>query len=461
MSGIILDSMIRIPAGMLTSDQDRAVTRALTLRTPDGSRFGFGGGTTIECYTREPGYLCVPRNWPPIQRLLSQRGFDDMRSDGKPIKATFGGIPRKGQKRFVELLHRAFMADDDPGAIGQAPVGFGKTVTAVMLACALKRTTLFVAHKEELCKQFIKAVELFTGEECGWIQSSNCDYQGRSFCVAMIQSLYQRDYPADFYNHFGLTIFDETHRVAAPTFMQAAAKMNSRWRLGLTATPRRGDRMENIFHWHIGDIRAVGRGDHLDCSVYRIMWDPNLNRNAYTFRGKPSLARAITCLANDGARTAMIVGYMADAARKGRKLLVLSHRVKHLEEIKIRLDREFVDNPEITVGYYCAGGTKKAKAQRERAKDCTITVATNAMASEGLDIPNKDTLFLTTPMGDPEQACGRIRRLYEGKKDPMIVEVVDKLPFLGPMHGKRRRYYVTPGLDKKEWLVRQVLKFAS
>jgi superfamily II DNA or RNA helicase len=461
MSGIILDSMVRIPAGLLTLQQERQVTRALTLRTPDGSRFGFGSSTQIECYTREAGYLCVPRNWPHIQRMLSQRGFEDLRSEGHAISARFGGIPRKGQKPFVDKLRRTFLVDDELGAIGQAPVGFGKTVCAVMAACELGRTTLFVAHKEELCKQFIKAVELFTGEEVGWIQSDNCDYKGRSFCVAMIQSLYQRNYPVDFYNYFGLTIFDETHRVAAPTFSQAAAKMNSRWRLGLTATPRRGDRLENVFHWHIGDVAAVGKGDHLDCSVYRIVWDPNLNPNEYTFRGKPSLARAISKLADDPSRTAMVVGLMIEAARKGRKLLVLSHRVKHLQEIQRRLEREFVNEPEITVGYYCAGGTKKAKAQREVAKDCTITVATTAMASEGLDIPNKDTLFLTTPLGDPEQACGRIRRLYEGKKDPMVIEVVDQLSFLNPMHRKRYRYYSNPGLDKKEWLVKQILRFAS
>ena len=87
--------------------------------------------------------------------------------------------------------------------------------------------------------------------------------------------------------------------------------------------------------------------------------------------------------------------------------------------------------------------------------------ATNAMASEGLDIPNKDTLFITTPMGDPEQACGRIRRLYEGKKDPMVIEIVDQISFLNPMHKKRYRYYANPGLDKKEWLVKQILRFAS
>jgi superfamily II DNA or RNA helicase len=461
MSGIILDSMVRIPAGMLTADQEAAVTQALTLRTPDGSRFGFGGSTQIECYAYENGFLCVPRNWPPIQRLLSQRGFEDLRSEGHPITARFGGIPRKGQKPFVEKLRQTFLGEDALGAIGQAGVGFGKTLTSVMLACELGRTTLFVAHKEELCKQFEKAVKLFTGEDCGWIRSDGCDYKGRSFCVAMIQSLYQRDYPSDFYNYFGLVVYDEAHMVGAETFAQAASKMNSAWRLGLTATPRRGDRLENVFHWHIGDVAAVGKGDHLDCSVYRVVWDPNLSPNDYTFRGKPSLARAISKLANDGARTAMIVGLMSEAVRKGRKLLVLSHRVKHLEEIKRRLEREFLDDPAVTVGYYCTGGTKKAKAQRELAKDCTITVATLAMASQGLDIPDKDTLFLTTPMGDPEQACGRIRRLYEGKKDPMVIEIVDQISFLNPMHRKRHRYYSSPGLDKKEWPVKQILRFAS
>ena len=32
----------------------------------------------------------------------------------------------------------------------------------------------------------------------------------------------------------------------------------SRYRLGVTATPRRADGLERVFFWHIGNIAAVG-----------------------------------------------------------------------------------------------------------------------------------------------------------------------------------------------------------
>ena len=57
--------------------------------------------------------------------------------------------------------------------------------------------------------------------------------------------------------------------------------------------------------------------------------------------------------------------------------------------------------------------------------------ATKQMASEGLDIPQLDTLVLATPMSDIEQARGRILRpLYSDgrlgeKKTPIILDIRD------------------------------------
>lgn len=45
--------------------------------------------------------------------------------------------------------------------------------------------------------------------------------------------------------------------------------------------------------------------------------------------------------------------------------------------------------------------------------------------SEGMDVPSLDTLFLTTPMSDVEQAVGRILRPCKGKKNPIVVDFHD------------------------------------
>ena len=47
------------------------------------------------------------------------------------------------------------------------------------------------------------------------------------------------------------------------------------------------------------------------------------------------------------------------------------------------------------------------------------------MAKEALDIKELDTLVLATPVGSIEQATGRILRMCESKKDPIVVDPWD------------------------------------
>ena len=75
-----------------------------------------------------------------------------------------------------------------------------------------------------------------------------------------------------------------------------------------------------------------------------------------------------------------------------------------------------------STGRYVGGMTQ---AERDESAKCQVIFATSQFASEGLDIPALDTLFLTTPMSDVEQAVGRILRAFEGKKDPIVVDIRD------------------------------------
>jgi hypothetical protein len=338
---IVLGAVLKIPLSRLTPAKLSSIQKALTLKLPDGGSFGFGaGGGVLRLYKVMHGYVHVPRNWPRARRFIQMNQVEDRRSVGFPIDLKWKGTPREGQEQFWETFLEA-LDEDGCGAIAQAACGFGKTVVATKIISELNTTTLVVVHKEKLRDQFITACETFLGITPGVIQGPNCDYKGHKICVAMIQSLYQKDYGQDFYNYWGLVVTDETHRIAAPTFLEAIQKIPSKYRIGLTATPRRGDRMEDVFFWNIGDIGAVGRGRYLDCSVYIVEWSPSFSDEAYFFRGRPNLGKLITALSKDEARTAMICRLAADAVRKGRKLIILSDRVAHLTDFKDRLARGF------------------------------------------------------------------------------------------------------------------------
>jgi superfamily II DNA or RNA helicase len=94
---------------------------------------------------------------------------------------------------------------------------------------------------------------------------------------------------------------------------------------------------------------------------------------------------------------------------------------------------------EYTYSQYIGG---LSDSQREEAAKAQYIGATFKMAEEGLDIPSLDTLILATPKSDVEQAVGRIQRPCAGKKNPVVLDVVDVGYSIAiAMHQNRRKVY--------------------
>ena len=96
----------------------------------------------------------------------------------------------------------------------------------------------------------------------------------------------------------------------------------------------------------------------------------------------------------------------------GRKILLLSDRIEHLEKLKEKLDKE-----NIFADFY-VGGMSQAKL--DKATEATVILASYGMAAEALDIPSLNTLIMATPRRSIEQSVGRILRAkhnLEGKID--------------------------------------------
>jgi ERCC4-related helicase len=121
-----------------------------------------------------------------------------------------------------------------------------------------------------------------------------------------------------------------------------------------------------------------------------------------------------------------------------RKVLVLSDR-KH----QLRAISTFLEEANISNGFYW-GGCKPSDIENVRLKQ--VICATFPYASEGMDIPELDTLVLASPKSDVVQSCGRILRggsgTGGGQNAPVIWDVVDTFcgVFLAQAR-KRQRFY--------------------
>lgn len=215
------------------------------------------------------------------------------------------------------------------------------------------------------------------------------------------------------------------HRMGAATWSQVPPLFSTKWRIGASATPRRKDGADDCFLWHIGPVLYAATDQRLPVTVKRV-WS-KFRMLSPSFSPSRLIARALMLqlLTSSTERNVLIVDQLVRAAEAGRKILVLSERLQHLD----RLDRMFRTEWRVrfgteppSVGYYVGG---QSRQERLDAEECRLIFATTQLASEGLDIPALDTLLLATPTSDVEQIAGRIQRPHPGKKSPILIDIYD------------------------------------
>jgi len=442
---IVLDSMVRVPRGALSVRQMRMIRKELRLRKPT---YGDAPAEIVNAYYEENGHVCLPRQWSGTRRLLKRNPYTDNRSAGSPVNLKFHSEKgwRRGQEEFHEDSVEG-LREDGMGIMARAGCGFGKTVLGCAVSASMGVTTLVTVHTERIMEQWVESVRTFLGVEPGIIQGPRCEFEGRQIVIAMIWSLMNPEkYPEELFRWPGLLIIDEAHHTPATQFLNAIRRFPAKYYYGLTATPRRLDKLENLFFWTIGDIAADGEGDELPCRVERLIYEPDIPwEEIKDWRGKVSYSKFLKRLSEDQRRNAVWKRVLTSAARKGRRVIAITKYLDHIEELMGTVRGEL--GAEKTVEHLCSGKTKKHRAQQARARESDICFATDRIAKEGLDIEDLDVLALLLPMEDMEQAAGRIRRLMSGKRTPVIVDMQDNHPLVGRLNNVRFRYYRDEGWE--------------
>jgi superfamily II DNA or RNA helicase len=150
------------------------------------------------------------------------------------------------------------------------------------------------------------------------------------------------------------------------------------------------------------------------------------------------VSRPILCnqLAAYQPRTLAICDELEPALREGRKLLVLSDRISHLEEF----GHEFRRRGFTSIGMYIGGMTAAA---RDESAEQKIILGTGALASEGMNIKTLDCIALVTPKSRIEQAVGRIFRQKKSERRfyPIIFDIIDTHDCLQGQYRKRLAFY--------------------
>lgn len=392
-------------------------------------------------YKESPMRMCIPRQY--ARELSLPAATQAFKSVEKRPGMQFNGTLKEAtrQPEAVAACMKAF--EECGGGLLSLPTGFGKTTVALHIACRMGLKTLVVTHKEFLADQWIERIGQFVpGAKVGRIQGDVCDADNKDFVVGMLQSLSMKDYDPSVFEGFGLLIIDEAHHVSAPVFSKCLLKTCCPYMLGLSATPHRKDGLTKVIEWFMGPIffmieRENQAGVRVECLTYhcdRYHLPPPL------IMGKSiNLAKLVNELCEDDERTSLIADTVADLLKQERKIIILSDRRGHCEDLVSRIGED-------TASLYIGGMSQEALKEAEQKR---VIVATYGLANEGLDIPSLDTLILSTPKSDVIQSVGRIlRENHTVKKEaPLVIDVIDAYAVFYAQYNKRKKYYDKAGFE--------------
>ncbi len=347
----------------------------------------------------------------------------DKRRTLPEVDFTFAGMLRPFQREAVnDMLLKNL------GTLSAA-TGSGKTVMALAIIAERKQPTLIIVHTKELLAQWVDRIGQFLEiprAQVGIIGDGKRKI-GELVTIALVQSLYR--IAPEIREHIGFLVVDECHRAPSRTFTEAVSAFDSRYMLGLSATPWRRDGLSRLIFWYIGDVRHVvdknallESGDVLRAEIVTRETDFTTNLDA-----SEEYSKMLSELTQDETRNRLIVeDVIAEASNGGAVCLVLSDRKEHCRAIADMLDAQGVTSDVLTGAVN--NGERRAIVERLHAGAVKVLIATGQLIGEGFDAKSLQSLFLATPVkfdGRLTQYLGRVLRPAPGKDRATVYDYVD------------------------------------
>lgn len=319
--------------------------------------------------------------------------------------------------------------------------GWGKTCAALWIASQLKLKTIIIVHTENLLEQWKERINDFLGispENIGIIQGSKIEVS-KDICIGMIQSISMKDYPLDTFKEFGFMIGDEIHHFSSRMFSRIFYKIGTKYNIGLSATLNRRDGLTKVIKYFLGETIVSLKLSILNPKIIIKFTNIEPLEEKRMINGKANIPGMINDLCDSFARNLEIVKLIKDKYDEGRKILVLSDRRNHCNELKrlLGICNDNINNFSENIGLYYGGIKNEVLKESNKKK---IIIATYQIASEGYDNKELDTLIFATPKTNIEQAIGRILR-QENANEPEVIDIVDAWSVFNNLYFSRMKFY--------------------
>ena len=296
---------------------------------------------------------------------------------------------------------------------------FGKSVISLKLIEETQLKTLIIVPRLNLLRQFKSDIKKFCNYECGIINGPIFDI--KDVTVATIQTLKQRNLK-EVKDKFGMVIADECHLYVGDKSNKVITSFNPLRLYGMTGTADRSDGQGEAIKFMFGDIIVDRKLPSKSPHVEIIKSQTEVWGDTY--------ATIIDSQVENTARNDLIVNTILKECLNDRRIIVLTKRTIHCDKLYDLLPG--------TIKAYKIKSKLKAKEAREQdallekfregGKDFQVIIGTFGLLSTGINIPALDTLIFAGDIKSSVlsvQSIGRIRRIFQGKKDPKIIDIDD------------------------------------
>jgi len=311
------------------------------------------------------------------------------------------------------------------------PTGTGKTIVFALLVQRRGGRSLILAHRDELIQQAVDKLHLVDPTlALGVVQAARDEHTAPTV-VASVQTLSRRTRLARLVPDFQTIVIDEAHHAPAPTYRRILEYCRA-WRtdgplvVGVTATPERGDRqsLRDIFDRIVYQktlLEMMQAGYLVDLRALQVLLQADFDA-LRTQQGDFVEAELETLLLAANAPAQVLAAFQAHATERKALLFTPTVALAYAMAETFRtagIPAEALDGT-------TALATRRAILQRLHTGE-TRVVVNCAVLTEGFDEPSVDCIIVARPTQSAvlyQQMLGRGTRIYPGKTDCLVLDVV-------------------------------------
>ena len=264
----------------------------------------------------------------------------------------------------------------------------------------------------------------------------------------------------------GAVMVDEVHHSPSITWLDVLNKCPARNRWGVTATPERTDGLGDVIRLAVGDclfeIKAAELIKHGFLSqpvIQPIETGVEINLDlCLKWDGRIDYTKAVTRLMENTERQRQIMMLAKAAYNNGRSVLILFPRKVFAVDMAKMLKARGFSAEAVTSS---SNKKKRASIIKDVRDGKVMILCATQLADEGLDLPALDTLINAAAgkaKGRAIQRVGRIMRVTDSKKIPIVFDLVDGPPFLYQWPNRMAAYHANIGVMPRDLMTAEEAK---